>query len=283
MTPSEAPDSPSAPEQGENANPPEYKPNWKVIVPVVLISAAILLVCLPICALLIVNATGCCLANGPGEMITFWASAIAGFLALFGMLITGVFVITSLRVEATARAQAQSEARQTAAEVSEFTAKKTAETFIESRKGEMYEKLKSASDCAAQVAARAEELDREVERSKGELEEYQDKLEKLKGEITTLQSEAVNARTAIEGAQEQTTNLADEAQTAIGAARDKTTDAATEAQTAIRGAGQQVERRRGEAIGAIDSAQQGVETAAREARDRIDRAGEPPQGGDESR
>ncbi len=237
----EAPDQTSAPkQQGENSNPPEYKPNWKVIVPVVLISAVILLVCLPVCALLIVNSTGCCLANGPEKMITFWASMIAGFLALFGMLVTGVFVITSLRVEATARAQAQSEARTTASEVSRATARQAVEKFIRRRKGEMFEDLERASDDAAQVAAQAEELAREAEKSKGELEE-------LKGEITTLQNETINVRTVIDGAH------------------------------------QDVERRRGEAIAAIDSAQQGVETAARAARDRIDRAGEPPQGGGESR
>ena len=274
--------------------PEDLKIRWAVVVPAVLIAAAVLLVGLPLGAVSIMNSTGCCLGNGPEKIITFWASMIAGFLALFGMLLTGVFVITSLRVEATARAQAQSVAHETASEVSRDTAKQAAERFIRSHKGEMFEELERATDGVAQVAAKAEELDRGVENSKGELE-------KLKGEVTTLQNEAMNARTAIDEAQQQTTNLANEAQRTIDGAREQIDAGANEAQQAIDGARerigtmaneargtidgarQDVERRRGEAIGTIDNARQDVETAARAARDRIDRAGESPQGGDESR
>ena len=278
----------------ESTVPEDLKIRWAVVVPAVLIAAAVLLVGLPLGAVLIMNSTGCCLGNGPEKIITFWASMIAGFLALFGMLLTGVFVITSLRVEATARAQAQSVAHETASEVSRDTAKQAAERFIRSHKGEMFEELERATDGAAQVAAKAEELDLGVENSKGELE-------KLKGEVTTLQNEAMNARTAIDEAQQQTTNLANEAQRNIDGAREQIDAGANEAQQAIDGAREQivavaneargtidgarqdVERRHGEAIGAIDNARQDVETAASAARDRIDRAGEPPQGGDESR
>lgn len=278
----------------ESTVPEDLKIRWTVVVPAVLIAAAVLLVGLPLGAVSIMNSTGCCLGNGPEKIITFWASMIAGFLALFGMLLTGVFVITSLRVEATARAQAQSEAQKTASKVSRDTAKRAAERFIRSHKGEMFEELERATDGVAQVAAKAEELDRGVENSKGELE-------KLKGEITTLQNEAVNVRTAIDEAQQRTTNLANEAQRNIDGARERIDAGANEAQQAIDGARERigtvaneaqgtidgaredVERRRGEAIGAIDNARQDVETAARAARDRIDRAGESPQGGDESR
>ncbi len=278
----------------ESTVPEDLKIRWAVVVPAVLIAAAVLLVGLPLGAVLIMNSTGCCLGNGPEKIITFWASMVAGFLALFGMLLTGVFVITSLRVEATARAQAQSVAHETASEVSRDTAKQAAERFIRSHKGEMFEELERATNDTAQVATRAEELNRKLEESKEELEE-------LKDEVTTLQNEAMNARTAIDEAQQQTTNLANEAQQtidgargridaganeaqqAIDGARERIGTVANEAQGTIDGARQDVERRHGEAIGAIDNARQDVETAARAARDRIDRAGEPPQGGDESR
>lgn len=88
------------------------KINWIVIVPVTLISAVVLLVGLPLGAVLIVNYSGCCLANGTEQVVTFWAAMIAGFLALFGMVVTGVFVITAFRVDATARAKAQLSARE---------------------------------------------------------------------------------------------------------------------------------------------------------------------------
>ena len=252
MTPSEAPDLTSTPaRQGESSNPPEYKPNWKVIVPIVLISAVVLLVCLPVCALLIVNSTGCCLANGPEKMITFWASMIAGFLTLFGMLVTGVFVITSLRVEATARAMAQLEARE-----------------------EMWKYIKRYH---AELIENLQTLERGVS------EGGEDAKSAIANATAEVKAEQGQASVAIIRVRDETANAADEAQRDIGGARDQTTAAADETQAAIRNAGQEVERQRDETNRAIDSARQDVETAARAARDRIDRAGEPPQGGDESR
>ena len=213
---------------------------WAVVVPVVLVGAVVLLVGLPLGAVLIVSSSGCCLVSGPEYLITFWASMIAGFLALFGLVVTGVSIITAFRTDSTARAEAQ------------HVADKAARTYLKRYKENLFEEMAAARDC---VKAKGSAV------------------------VAEIQAQKDAASSAITGARDKTTDAATKAQTAIGAARDKTTDAATEAQTAIRGAGQQVERRRGEAIGAIDSAQQGVETAAREARDRIERAGDPPQGG----
>lgn len=270
MTPSEDPNQTIDPaRRGGVPIPPDYKPNWKVIVPIVLISAVVLLVCLPVCALLIVNSSGCCLANGPEKIITFWASMIAGFLALFGMLVTGVFVITSLRVEATAQVQARSEAQKMAVKVSQDEARRITVTFLQEHKGEMFETLERASDDVAQVNARVSGVKEDVE--------------KFKGEVTAMQGEAAEARTAFEEARRQTTNLVSETEQAINRARAHIATVANEAQGAIDGASQQVAEQRDDAIGAISDAREAVETAANEARDRINRAGDSPQGGDESR
>ena len=253
MTTSEAPDPTSASKQpGENSNPPEYKPNWKVIVPVVLISAAVLLVCLPICALLIVNSTGCCL-NGPENVVTFWASMMAGFLALFGMLITGVFVITSLRVEATARAQAQTAARDEVWTYIKNYRKKLADDLsaLESLVGNLKEEVKERGEKAMQALAEAQE------------------------DVETRQEEAGRA---IEAARNETTTAASQAQEAVAEALDETTNAATGAQEAIGKAVQEVQSHREGAIRAIDDARQEAEAAARTVRELADRAtGGPTQ------
>lgn len=248
---------------GTKSTVPAHRPiPWAVVVPVVLVGAVLLLVGLPLGAVLIVSSSGCCLVSGPEYLITFWASMIAGFLALFGLVVTGVSIITAFRTDSTARAEAQ------------HVADKAARTYLKRYKENLFEEMAAARDCVkAKGSAVVAEIQAQEDAASRAIAGARDK--------TT--AAATEAQTAIDEARDKTTDAATKAQTAIGAARDKTTDAATEAQTAIRGAGQQVERRRGEAIGAIDSAQQGVETAAREARDRIDRAGEPPQGGDESR
>lgn len=96
-------------DRGMGKRRPPEKPciRWGVVVPIVLIGAVVLLTGLPLGAVWIVSNSGCCVFDGMENVATFWGSLTAGFLALFGMVITGVFVITSFRTDATARAQAQ--------------------------------------------------------------------------------------------------------------------------------------------------------------------------------
>lgn len=83
---------------------------WRVIVPIVLIGAIVLLMALPLGAVWIVSNAGCCVFDAMENVATFWGSLTAGFLALFGMLIAGVYVITTFRTDAMARAEAHNAA-----------------------------------------------------------------------------------------------------------------------------------------------------------------------------
>lgn len=263
----------------ENKGGGAQKIPWHVVVPSVVVGAVLLLVGLPIGAVWIVNNTGCCHAGGPDGMITFWAAMIAGFLTLFGMVVTGVFVLTAFKTEANARAEAKDEAEklvQTVADkaadtvkqavtkaesVAQVQAQAAAETaardaaksvaheatqaFIMRHKEEQLQKMEQAVDDVAQHAAKVT------------LEIDQVGME-VKGEMTMAQSEAMGA---------------------IAAARDATTAAAGEAQRQIGSLRQDVERQRDETKQAITNAQDEVNAAARTARERIDRAaGSPPQG-----
>ena len=83
--------------------------SWLVIlliVVAVLIAAVGLLTGLPLGAVWIVSKSGCCVFDAMENVATFWGSLTAGFLALFGMLIAGVYVITAFRTDAMARAEA---------------------------------------------------------------------------------------------------------------------------------------------------------------------------------
>lgn len=270
-------------------NRPECKPNWKVLVPVVLISAVVLLVCLPVGALLIVNNTGCCLANSPENVITFWASMIAGFLALFAMIITGVFIITAFRVEATARAEAQ------------IAAGEEVWKYIENYREKLYADLRELADLAPKVINTSQDAMQAMARAQEDVEARQHEainaIAQAQSETASAADEAQRtiggkqeetidaarqAQEAIGGAVDETTRLVGEAQRTIGEARDQTTNAANEAQGVIVGARQDVERQRTDAISAIDSAREEVEAAAQAARDRLDRAGDAPQGEDDS-
>ena len=294
--------------RGPGSNPSEdcqdtSEINWTVIVPVTLISAVVLLLGLPLGAVLIMSYSGCCLTNGTEHVVTFWASMIAGFLALFGMVVTGVFVITAFRVDATARAKAQ------------LSAREEVWTYIERYRDKLFEELRDLRELAPRVKQTGEETMQTMAKAQEDVEAHQ--REAIRA-ITHAQSETASAadeaqraisevrdettdvarqaQGAIGGALEETTNAAGEAQRAIGEVQDQTIGAANEAQEAIVGvrqevegerdeaigtidsARQEVERQRDEAIGTIDSARREVETAARAARDRIGGAGDRPQG-----
>ena len=231
---------------------------WTVIVPVVLIAAIILLVGLPLGAVLIMNSSGCCLANAEESAITFWSSMIAGFLTLFGMIVTGVFIITAFRVEATARAQAQ------------IAARDEVWTYIKNYRKKLYNDLCALKSLVEEVRVKVEELG----------EKAKEEFAKAEDDVKARQKEA-NA--AIVDARDATTNAASQAQEEVAEALEATTKAADAAQDAIGKAVQGVRDQHDEAIRAIDSARQEAEDAARAVRERADRPTDgptPPQGDD---
>ena len=229
----------------------DYAPRWTVIVPVVLIAAVVLLVGLPLGAVYIMNKLGCCLANSPENVVTFWASMTAGFLALFGMIITGVFVITAFRVDATARANAQ------------IAAQEEVWTYVDRYEENLANDLRNLKTLVQKMTVEVEESG---ESAKQAFAKAQEDVEAQQKEASSL----------IAAALDETTNVANQAKEAVTQALEETTSAATEAQEAIGRAGQEVERQRDEAIRAIDSARQEAEAAAREVRERADRGIEGP-------
>ena len=74
------------------------------------IGGPIMLVGLPLGALWIVHLSGCCMTNSIEQLISFWGSVLGGMLALFGIMITAVFVISAFRIDKSARAEAAAEA-----------------------------------------------------------------------------------------------------------------------------------------------------------------------------
>lgn len=245
---------------------------WR-LVSFIAIAALVLLVGLPIGAVLIVNLSGCCFANSPENVITFWASMIAGFLTLFGMVVTGVFVLVAFKTKEIAKAEAQSEANETARSVAVFEARKAAETFIRSRRGELFEALEQAKDDVADAATNVKRFGEEVVTIRADATAlHSEATEEIAAARDQTLNTAREAQADIGGAQDQTTTVAREAQVAIGGARDQTTNVAGEAQAAIGEARGQTTSAANEAQEAIGRAQEEAEAAARTVRELADRA-----------
>lgn len=253
---------------------------WR-LVSVVLIAAVVLLVGLPIGTVLIVNLSGCCLTSGPEHIITFWASMIAGFLTLFGMVITGVFVLTAFKTEANAANEARKEARKTAKKAANEVAREVAWGVAMSTKDHAVKEAREAAEDVARGTARLylrdhraeliSELDKMEVDVKGVAGEVKDEMRKVTGSVREL---AEDAQRQIGSAREDVGRLGDEAKEAIDRAQQEASIAAETAHQQIDSAKQVVENKRDEVIDAIGQAQQEVDAA----RQRFDRtAGDPPE------
>ena len=115
---------------------------------VVLLSIA-LLVGLPLGALWLTDNKCCSFEmDSFSDLLTFWGAVFAGFLALFSLIISGVFIVTAFKVGQ----QAKYEAREAAEEEAEKVAEKVAENKVEDIAEDLIKKV--ASEKAEEVAER---------------------------------------------------------------------------------------------------------------------------------
>lgn len=92
------------------------------------IAAPIMLVGLPLATFWIVQQSGCCVIASGESADNFWGSLLTGMVALFGTLITAVFVISAFRIDNNAKAEARIAA---GSSVGEFLDRYRAELFQE--------------------------------------------------------------------------------------------------------------------------------------------------------
>ena len=213
---------------------------FRVVVPIVLIGAVVLLMGLPLGAVFIVNSSGCCFANGPEGVVTFWAALTAGFLALFGMLITGVFIITAFKVDDKARAEAWEAADKAVTSYLNRYSEKELQKIAEI-KGELCQK----------IAEIKEELCQKIAEIKGRIEKA----------VQSIETQRAAAAEAIANEQQAATEAANESKREIEAARAGVEEARAD-----------VEEQHSKAISAIDRLREEVENAAEDARERIAQA-----------
>lgn len=169
---------------------------WGAVVPIVLIGAIVLLMGLPLAAVWIVSNSSCCISDGMVNVTTFWASLTAGFLALFGLVITGVFVITSFRTDATARAEA-SNAVATYIQLNK-------ETFFEELRKfqkELADGTEQVKTCAKEVKEKTKVASEQIERDRKTVEDLANDAKQSIGKaLNGVEEQRVEAMGEIEAA-----------------------------------------------------------------------------------
>ena len=195
---------------------------FRVVVPIVLIGAVVLLMGLPLGAVFIVNSSGCCFANGPEGVVTFWAALTAGFLALFGMLITGVFIITAFKVDDKARAEAWEAADKAVTSYLNRYSEKELQKIAEI-KDELFQKIaeikgrieKAVQSIETQRAAAAEAIANEQQAATEAANESKREIEAARAGVEEQRSKATSA---IDRLGEEVENAAEDARERIAQA-----------------------------------------------------------------
>ena len=269
-----------------------FEIRWRVIVPIALVGAIVLLTGLPLGSVFIVNSLGCCFTDGPENLVTFWAALTAGFLALFGMLVTSVFIITAFRVDATAQLKADKAARHAADEA--------VNTYLERYKAKLFEEIeevkvsveKAAEEAKKAISKAHQEIETQRDAAAGAITNAQEAVTKAAGESQQamdsvregVEKQSIEATRAITKAEQTVETQRGKASRAISSAQEAVAETAKEAQQATGAAHEGAKGQRDEAIRAIGRMRAEVENAARNARERIDQATQslsPPE--DESK
>ena len=215
---------------------------WGVVlamVLIVLIAAVVLLTALPLGAVWIVSNSGCCVFDGMENVATFWGSLTAGFLALFGFLIAGVYVITAFRTDVTARAEARD----------------AVATYIERTKADFYKDLDEFQCAVRRGIARVKR-------------KTNDSINKIQADRKAVATAAKDAGNSIDSKLKDVERKRVDAVRKINTARDEVETAAKAARAAAEAATEAA----GDAAQAAVEARDAVETAAEAAIERINEA-----------
>ena len=251
-------------QQGEHP----ITPRWSIIVPVAIVAAVVLLVGLPLGALGIVHYSGCCFSDGPEDVVTFWAALTAGFLALFGGLITAVFIITAFRIDTTAKMEAR------------LQADRALDTYLKRYKKKAFDQIEGF---VGEVDRCRSEAKKNIEGHEKAIEQRRDRAnEAINGLQQEVQQRWDAASKTIEETQKKVAEEADTASQSFTTLQNDVANRASAARQSITDVREGVEGHRDEAVRTINGAVESVEAAARDARARIEQAERrPPTEGDE--
>ena len=166
-------------------DPPDYTKlmAWAVCV------ALLTLVALPLGSVWISSNSVCCFDNNAlSDQLTFWAAMLGGFIALFGIVISGLFVVFALRIDRGATMEASRHAVRAAIE------------FIESNPPSLFGKFKEKTDkFASLVKEKEEKIKKKADEMEESLKDIQERLNQANQEADAKNQQLVEIQGMIEG------------------------------------------------------------------------------------
>ena len=148
---------------GNQSRSPEQSLSFRQYLFVGAVVACITLVGFPLLALKITQGADCCFNDSLSNLMTFWGAVLAGFLALFGILISGLYIFTALRIDRGAKSEARNEAREVAEEAAKKWSQEEAKSFFERYRKDELRKLDDAvSEVESKASLSSQTMNRQV-------------------------------------------------------------------------------------------------------------------------
>ena len=167
------------------------------------------LVVLPLGSLWISSNYFCCFDNDSLQnQLTFWAAMLGGFLALFGIVISGLFVVFALRIDYGAKLEASRHAVKAAIEFIKIDHKKLLKDFakktedflssVAKKKKEIDDAKEAIDGSITSFCSKKEDWDKKAEKIKQSLTDIKDKLDQAKQEADAKNQQLVEIQEIIE-------------------------------------------------------------------------------------
>lgn len=159
---------------------PKQKPlNYFVVVASILAVGVVTLIALPLGAVSIVSSSGCCFTDSASDLLTFWAAILGGFIAFFGMVISGLFVVFAFRIDNAAKSETIKAVHELLGAYLETNSKAVVKnfrrmvkgskagikSFVEKKKQEIAKTASEAQDASDAAIANIAEFTSQVEQS----------------------------------------------------------------------------------------------------------------------
>ena len=170
--------------------PPEYTTlmAWTVCV------ALLTLVALPLGALWISSNSFCCFDNDSLQnQLTFWAAMLGGFIALFGIVISGLFVVFAFRIDYGAKLEASRHAVQAAIEFIEYDPEKLLEKFTKKTK-DFLSSVRKKKKKIKKIKNAMEAIDKSIDKFWSNKKKWDEKAEKIEQSLPDIKNKLDKAR-----------------------------------------------------------------------------------------
>ena len=183
--------------------PVQEKPKYTTLMAVTVCVGIITLIALPLGAVWISSNSDCCFNDSLSNQLTFWAAMLAGFIALFGIVISGLFVVFAMRIDYGATLEAVKNTMKIVMEFININPQKILEEFFKTvkrfvKKANKFESLVSKAEgkvknaeekidkCITEFCSKRSKWNEEAEEINQSMQKLKEKLEDTDNEISQI-------------------------------------------------------------------------------------------------